>query len=381
MMYDLSFFPVGYFEDVHWEDIINHYGGPDYVEKFQLKNVGCFACPIRCKNFLNVPGVGKGHTTCEPWSGFTGSVWNLDMDVFWKAINLTNRLGLDATETSASIGFLMELYHEGIISEKDTDGIPMKRGGEEAILTTIQKIADREGYGELLAQGQKAAAASFGAAAVEKVDVVKGLAPHPYEFRAYHASALMQAVGHRGDPLPLRGSLIEIDWHNAPEWFQEVAKAQFGSEEAAIPSSYKGKALSAIISEHNQRVADSLGVCSWPYILHVFHDVTKAWELFRLVTGKNWDVDRLLKISERIRNLERMFDVRQGLTRAEDSLPKKFFEKPLAKGKYAGAVLDRAKFEQMKDEYYELRGWDKQSGIPTKEKLAELGLENVAPPV
>ncbi len=381
MMYDLSFFPVGYFEDVHWEDIINHYGGPDYVEKFQLKNVGCFACPIRCKNFLNVPGVGKGHTTCEPWSGFTGSVWNLDMDVFWKAINLTNRLGLDATETSASIGFLMELYHEGIISEKDTDGIPMKRGGEEAILTTIQKIADREGYGDLLAQGQKAAAASFGAAAVEKVDVVKGLAPHPYEFRAYHASALMQAVGHRGDPLPLRGSLIEIDWHNAPEWFQEVAKAQFGSEEAAIPSSYKGKALSTVISEHNQRVADSLGVCSWPYILHVFHDVTKAGELFRVVTGKDWDVDRLLKISERIRNLERMFDVRQGLTRAEDSLPKKFFEKPLAKGKYAGAVLDRAKFEQMKDEYYELRGWDKQNGIPTKEKLAELGLENVVTPV
>ncbi|MGO8820110.1 MAG: aldehyde ferredoxin oxidoreductase family protein [Desulfomonilaceae bacterium] len=377
MMYQLSFFPVGYFEDVHWEEIINSFGGPDYVERFQLKNVGCFGCPVRCKNFLCVPEIGKGFTTCEPWSGYTGSVWNLDMDVFWEAISLSNRLGLDSTETSACIGFLMELYHEGIISEKDTDGIPMKRGGKDAILITIKKIAMREGYGDIFADGQKAAAEHFGPAATEKLDIVKGLAPHPYEFRAYHGAALMQAVGHRGDPLPLRGALIEFEWHNAPEWFQQVAKTQFGSEEAAIPSSYKGKAMSTIISEHNERVADCLGICTWPYTLFIFHDVTKAWEFFKVVTGKDWEIDRALKISERIRNLERMFDVRQGLTRSDDSLPKKFFEKPLSKGKYEGAVLDRDKFEQMKDEYYELRGWDPKTGIPTKEKLSELGLSNL----
>ncbi len=374
VMYQMSFFPVGYYEDVHWEDIINNYGGPGYVEDHQLKNVGCFACPVRCKNFLSVPEIGKGHTTCEPWSGFTGSVWNLDMDVFWKAISFTNRLGLDSTETSACIGLLMELYHEGIISAKDTDGIAMERGSEEAILNTVLKIANREGYGALFAEGQQAAAESFGPAAVEKLDLVKGLAPHPYEFRAYHASALMQAVGHRGDPLPLRGSILEFEWHNAPEWFQQVAKAQFGSEEAAIPASYQGKARSTIISEHDQRIADSLGVCTYPYTLFIFHDATRAWQFFQLVTGKDWDMDRAVTISERIRNLERMFDVRQGLTRADDTLPKKFFEEPLPKGMYERAVLDKNKFEEMKDEYYELRGWDKQTGIPTKEKLEELGL-------
>jgi len=376
MMYSLSFFPVGYFEDVHWQEIIDHFGGPDYVDKYCLKNIGCFNCPVRCKNFLCVPEIGKGFTTCEPWSGFTGSVWNLNMDVFWEATRLTNRMGLDSTETSAAIGFLMELYHEGIITEKDTDGVAMKRGDREAILTTIKKIANREGYGNLLADGQLAAAKAFGPKALEKVDIVKGLAPHPYEFRAFHASALMQAVGHRGDPLPLRGSLLEFEWHNAPEWFQQVAKTQFGSEEAAIPSSYVGKALSAVLSEHNDRAADSLGICTWPWTLFIFHDVSKAHQFFQAVTGKDWDMAYMLKISERIRNLERMFDVRQGLTRADDTLPKKFFETPLSKGKYEGAVLDKAKFEQMKDEYYELRGWDK-NGIPTKEKLTELGL-NVA---
>jgi aldehyde:ferredoxin oxidoreductase len=378
MMYSLSFFPVGYYEDVHWEEIINNYGGPAFIEQFQIKNIGCFNCPVRCKNFLSVPELGKAFVTCEPWSGYTGAIWNLDMKVFWEAVLLSRKMGIDPTEISACIGLLMELYHEGIITEKDTDGVPMERGGREAILTTIKKIGMREGYGDLLAEGQKAFATHIGPEAVEKLDLVKGLAPHPYEFRAYRGSGLMQAVGHRGDPLPLRGSLMEFEWHNAPEWFQEVAKGQFGSEEAAIPTSYVGKARSAIISEHNDRVVDSLGVCTWPWSLFIYQTIEMGTKFFNLVTGKDWSHEQMYEVAERIRNLERMFDVRQGLTREMDILPKKFFEKPLTKGKYEGAVLDREKFEGMKDEYYEQRGWDKATGIPTREKLVELGLEDVA---
>jgi aldehyde:ferredoxin oxidoreductase len=378
MMYQLSFFPVGYFEDVHWQEIIDNYGGPAYVDKHQMKNVGCFACPIRCKNFLHVPEIGKGFTTCEPWSGFTGSVWNLDMNIFWKAIHLTNRMGLDSTETSACIGLLMELHHEGLITEKDTDGIAMERGSEAAIMETVRKLSLREGYGEILAEGQRAFAEKIGPAAVDKLDIVKGLAPHPYEFRAYRGSALMQAVGHRGDPLPLRGSLIEFEWHNAPEWFQETAEKMYGKAGAAIPNAYDGKAVSTIMSEHNNLAIDSMGVCTWPYTLFIFHTIDKAVQMFNLVTGKDWDVDHILGIAERLRNIERLFDVRQGLTRKNDTLPKKFFEKPLSKGKYEGAVIDKDQFEGMKDEYYLLRGWDKQTGAPTKEKIEALGLSDVA---
>jgi aldehyde:ferredoxin oxidoreductase len=378
MMYSLSFFPVGYFEDVHWQEIIDNYGGPAFVEKYQIKNVGCFNCPVRCKNFISVPGHGKAFVTCDPWSSLTGQIWNLDMDVFWDAYIMARKLGLDPAELSASIGLLMELYHDGIITEKETDGIPMERGSREAILAAIEKIGNREGFGDLMAEGQKAFATKIGPEAVEKLDLVKGLAPHPYEFRAYHGSALMQAVGHRGDPLPLRGSLMEFEWHNAPEWFQSVAKEQYGEEEAAIPMAYKGKARAAIVSEHNDRVVDSLGVCTWPYSLFIFQTLDVSAKFFNLVTGKDWSQEDLVKIGERIRNLERMFDVRQGVTRETDILPKKFFEKPLTKGKYEGAVLDREKFEHMKDEYYEGRGWDKTTGIPTREKLVELGLEDVA---
>lgn len=378
MMYQMGFFPVGYFEDVCWEELLENFQAPDYVQKNQLKNMGCFCCPNRCMNFLSVPEIGKGLTSCEPFSGFTGGVWNLDMDVFWEATLLVNKMGIDCTETSASIGLLMELYHDGIITAKDIDGIAMERGSKDAILTTIRKIADREGYGDLLAEGQMAIAEKFGPEAVEKVDLVKGLAPHAYEHRAFKGTGLMQAVGHRGDPLPLRGNLLEVDWHNAPEWFQQVAKEQFGDEEAAIPSSYKGKARSAIISEHMERVADNLGICKWLYGLFIYQDMEMATRIFNLSTGKDWEVSQFLKVSERVRNLERMFDVRQGLRRKDDSLPKKFFEQPLSKGQYKGEVMDKEKFEQMKDEYYELRGWNKETGIPTREKLEELGLGDVA---
>jgi aldehyde:ferredoxin oxidoreductase len=378
MMYQMGFFPVGYFEDVCWEDILEKYAAPKYVEDHQLKNTGCFCCPNRCMNFLSVPGIGKGVTSCEPFSGFTGAVWNLDMDTFWEATLMVNKLGIDCTETSATLGLLMELYHHGIITEKETDGIPMERGSKEAILGIIRKIADREGVGDLLAQGQMAFAETIGPEAVEKVDLVKGLAPHAYEFRSFKGTGLMQAVGHRGDPLPLRGSLLEVDWHHANDWFQQVAGEQFGDPEAAIPTSYKGKARSTVISEHMERVADNLGVCKWLYGLFIYNDVNLITDVFNTVTGKGWDIPQISKVSERIRNLERMFDVRQGVSRKDDSLPKKFFEEPLQKGQYAGEVLDRDKFEAMKDEYYEIRGWDKETGIPTREKLTELGLEDAA---
>jgi aldehyde:ferredoxin oxidoreductase len=378
MMYQMGFFPVGYFEDVCWEDIVEKYAAPAYVEQNQLKNVGCYCCPNRCMNFLSVPELGKGVTSCEPFSGFTGAVWNLDMDVFWEATLLVNKMGMDCTETSASIGLLMELYRDEIITAEDTDGIKMERGSKDAILTTIRKIAAREGYGDLLAQGQMATAEKFGPEAVEKVDMVKGLAPHAYEFRSFKGTGLMQAVGHRGDPLPLRGSLLEVDWHHANDWFQQVAKEQYGDEEAAIPTSYKGKARSAVISEHMERVADNLGICKWLYGLFIFQDVDMAMNVFNLATGKDWELEQLLKVSERVRNLERMFDVRQGLRRKDDSLPKKFFKEPLKNGPYKGEVMDEKKFEQMKDEYYEIRGWDKATGVPSREKLETLGLNDVA---
>lgn len=125
-------------------------------------------------------------------------------------------------------------------------------------------------------------------------------------------------------------------------------------------------------------MADNLGICEWLNGLFIFQDLTIACKAFNLATGMDWPLDRLLQVSERVRNLERMFDVRQGLRRKDDTLPGKLFAQPLESGPYKGEVIDPLKFEAMKDEYYAIRGWDKETGIPTKEKLAELGLESIA---
>jgi len=161
------------------------------------------------------------------------------------------------------------------------------------------------------------------------------------------------------------------------ERLEQTAEKAYGNPGAAKPSSYEGKGASTVSSEHNNLAVDSMGVCTWPYANFVFHTIDRSVRMLQLATGKDWDVAHVLKIAERLRNLERMFDVRQGMNREADTLPKKFFEKPLSKGKYEGAVLDKAKFEGMKDEYYALRGWDPKTGIPTSEKLAELGLSAV----
>ncbi len=376
-MYEKSFFPVGNFEDICWEDIIEANLGQTYVDNYHKKSMGCFCCPNRCMNFYDVPHIGKGITSCEPYSGFTGAVWNLDMDVFWEATQMSNKMGVDCKEVSVCIALAMELYHDHIITEKDTDGVVMERGSKEAILSTIRKIVNREGFGDVLAEGQMAFARQFGPEAMKKVDMTKGLAPHAYEYRAYKGSGLMAAVGHRGDALPLRGSMLELEWNYAPEWFEQVAQEKFGDKEAAIPTSYQRKAYSAVISEHMERVADNLGICKWLYGIMFYHDVDMATKLFNLATGKDWEVDQLLKVSERVRNLERMFDVRQGIRRKDDTLPRKIFEEPLKRGKFKGEVMDEEKFEKMKDEYYELRGWDKETGIPEKETLIALGLNDL----
>jgi aldehyde:ferredoxin oxidoreductase len=376
-MYEKSFFPVGNFEEVCWDELKPELAA-DYVDKYHIKNVGCFCCPNRCMNYYDVPHIGKGVTSCEPYSGFTGAVWNLDMDVFWQATRMVNKMGMDCKETSTCIALAMELYHHKIITEDDTDGIAMERGSKEAILKTIDKIASREGYGDLFAEGQMAFARQFGPAAIEKVDLVKGLSPHAYEYRAFKGTGLMAAVGHRGDPLPLRGSMLELEWTYAPEWFEQVAEENFGDKEAAKPTSYQRKAFSTVLSEHMERVADNLGICKWLYGIMFYHNVEMATRLFNLATGKDWEMERVLEISERVRNLERMFDVRNGLRRESDTLPEKIFKEPLKKGPFKGEVMDKEKFEQMKDEYYEIRGWNKTTGIPTKDKLVELGLDDLA---
>jgi aldehyde:ferredoxin oxidoreductase len=366
----------GNYESGKWDDF-SEIGVEAFFSKHFLRKAGCFGCFMQCKSLIEIPEVGYGLGGCTDFSSFVGTVWNDDLTTMWEAIIQANRLGLDVIETSGVITLLMELYEQGIITTDDTDGIPMEKGSRNAILETIAKIARREGIGDTLALGMGAAAATLDTRAPNYVVDAKGLYPHGYAFHAFEGASLMQAVGN-ADPFPTYGTGVEQRLAMPGPWEEllEEAVELYGSEEAYLPGNYSpAKVRMAIDTEHRSRIPDLFGVCLKPYHQGGEHLTTgRLLDMYQAATGRSVSLEELFTIVERLVNLERLIDAREGLTREHDKLPKRFF-KPLAGGVHDGKALDHEKMERMKEDYYRARGWDTETGLPTEEKLQELGLD------
>ena len=371
----------GNYEDGRWEKF-SRLEPEKFFPKHQIRRGGCFGCPMQCMHVVDIPGSGYGMTFCSPFGSFVGTVWNDDLTTMWEAIILANKYGLDIIETAGVIALLMELYEKGIIGETDTDGIPMKKGSREAILKMVHKIAHCEGIGDILAQGSRHAAEVIGRGASEFVVDVKGLFPHGYQFNAFEGASLMQAVG-GADPFPTYGTGLEIrlSMPGPKEKLLAEAKALFGSEEAYLPGNYSlAKVQMVIDAEHRARVPDILGICI--YVIdgynksspdpHFFYN--RLVELYRAATGRALTRQELFTAAERSVNLERCIDAREGLTRKDDRLPERFF-KSFPGGANQAKALNPEKMEAMKTAYYKSRGWNPETGLPTRAKLQQLGLE------
>lgn len=318
------------------------------------------------------------------FQSFIGNVWNDDLVIMWVAIILANKYGLDAHETAGMIGLLMELYKDGIITAADTDGISFEKGSREAILRTMDKIARREGIGDVLAEGPQRAAEAIDPRAKDYVVAGKGLFPHGYQFQVVEGTSLMQAVS-SGEPFQTYGTGIErtINPRIPDPRLLARARERYGSEDAYLPGNCSpAKVRMGIDAEHRSRVPDLLGVCliSIVYLLKAISDIDFLYDrqaaLLSAAIGRSLTRDDLFQAAERLENLERCIDGRQALTREDDTLPKRFF-KPLDTGVNKGKALDPEKMGQMKTVYYQTRGWDAETGLPTPGKLRELGLEEL----
>lgn len=357
----------GNWEEFDWDkiDAPNFVGGVhEYYREHQIARIGCFACPISRYRVCDDPEAGIGMALCNSLPMFVWRVWNRDFAVVEAACQFCASYGLDTVSTANIISFLMELYHRGIITEKDTDGIPMKRGDKDAILTTIHKIGRQEGYGKLFRDGLMAGAKKIGRGAEEYAMQVKGMEIGLRELRARKATALATAVSPR----------LSEGEYPLQEQNYNVHKAH---AEALDPRSYEGKGEAMIVSIRKYIALDMIGMCR-NIFLRAFEAAGEGLkypaELLSLATGEDYTLDNLFAAADKVHLLERAFDVQRGVRRENDNLPKRMFETSVPGGPFKGEKLDRAKFDKMVGDYYALCGWD-ENGVPKQETFKKLGLE------
>ncbi|MFC1863311.1 aldehyde ferredoxin oxidoreductase family protein [Thermodesulfobacteriota bacterium] len=344
------------------------------VEVQMTRNVGseaCYGCPVGCSQLkLAKTGTYEGILTEGPefetmfsYGGATG-VDNIDAVI--AADRLADELGLDTISSGVTIAFAMELYEKGILTKEDTDGLDLKFGNDEAMLEIIKKMAYREGIGDLLADGSRAAAEKIGKGSEKYAMQVKGLELPAYDVRGAKAHGLNYATSYTGAD------------HCRGYAFQEIFGIPIPREVDRFSVEGKGE-----LTKWNQDIrlatTDAPGMCAFLFDMAVVDIAAQnTASLLEGVTGFSYTPDEILLTGERINNLAHAFNVREGMTRADDTLPDRIMTEPIKGGASKGHFISKEDLDLMLDEYYTARGWDVKTGAPTKEKLDELGLGYVA---
>ncbi len=349
-----------------------------HLEKNITRTRGCWRCPVQCKaelEFKNKRFKGGKAVRPEFESMLSlGSKCGLsDLETLVYLDNLCSQLGLDTISTGNSIAFAMDLYDRGILTLTDTGGLDLFWGNGEAMETLIRQICLCEGFGAILSQGVRNASKLIGRGSVRFAAHVKGLEMsgyHPYNIMG---TALGYAVATRGADFNDIYATLEY------KWLPEKASREFGTPEAVNLQSIKGKALLIRQAMIVGVVLDSLGLCKVPALCLICRfDLESEAELVSTLTGQPISGTELFRIGERILNLERLFNLRQGAGSEADRLPDMFFEKEYNSERKSSNPQEW--MEPMKQDFYHLMGWNEE-GIPTGGKLEELGLSPEAYPV
>jgi aldehyde:ferredoxin oxidoreductase len=344
------------------------------VEIQETRIVGaeaCYNCPVGCSQIkLAKTGSYAGTLTegpeFETMFSFGGATGVENFDAVIAADRLADELGLDTISSGVTIAFAMELYEKGILSKEDTGGLELNFGNDEAMLAIIQQMAYREGIGDLLADGTKAAAEKIGKGSEKYAMHVKGLELPAYDVRGAKAHGLGYATSFTGAD------------HCRGYAFQEIFGTPVPREVDRFAVEGKGE-----LTKWNQDIrtatTDAPTMCAFLLDMAVVDIATEnTAALMEAVTGLKLTPEKVMQVGERINNLARAFNVREGFTRADDTLPERLLTEPLKAGASKGHFISRAELAQMLDEYYAARGWDVKTGAPTSEKLSELGLDYVA---
>ncbi|MEJ2100417.1 MAG: aldehyde ferredoxin oxidoreductase family protein [Desulfobacterales bacterium] len=340
----------------------------DAIIAYQSRKYGCANCPIACGGIFNVTGgkypVGETHKPEYETIGAFGTMCMCDdFESIIKLNDICNRSGLDTISAGTTLAFAMECFENGIITESDTDGIKLTWGNAEAMIAILQKMITREGFGDILADGVKVAAAKIGHDADKFAIHVGGQEP------GLHNALFLpsRGTGFVCDPTPGRHTaapMARID--GGPGQFAPYPELKIGQFEKYT---YTGKGpISATASKYLQ-VGSSAGICIMPMM---FFGNFPLIEFFNAVTGWDLDAEKVLTTGARIQTLRHCFNLREGIRPSDVRLPKRMAgDPPQAEGPVAGVTLD---MDSLAREYRQAMGWDPDSGRPNAETLDELGL-------
>ncbi len=357
--------PVKYWTQGEFEDAYN-ISGSSMRETILVRNRRCYACPIGCGRVINVkegpyqtPGEVEG-PEYETVAGFGSLLLNKNLESIARINYVCNDLGLDTISSSVVIALLHYLTEKGKITTKEVDGIELKWGDPEAVFTLLRKIAFREGVGDVLAEGATFVGKTFHANP-DEVATVDGLEITYHDVRSCFGMAIAYAASPRGPD------------HNALDMYQTCLGQPF--PELGIPSPDQWDE-STEMTDACARLQDYRAFYS-SVVMCVFCNPppSSVGRLLTLATGWEINIAEIKKMGERILNMKRLFNVKMGLTADWDRLPA-IVTDPVSEGGAAGRSPD---WKKMLKQFYEFRKWDPVTGIPTKEKIEELGLPSPFP--
>ncbi len=368
---------------------------PERIDEIALETMGpyhmvsCFGCQVHCRAQYKIPSgpyAGKYDEGPEYTSqgAFGGEPDCKKAETILTGNHLVNQYGMDNLETGSIISWAMELYELGILTNKETENLDLSFGNDEALLEMIHRICFRKGWlGDTLADGGIAASEKIGKKSFDYLIQVKGMNNLHSDERATPSLALNIATASRGsDHLRSRPA---IDLYHLPE---NVLRKIYGSpvpypgKFSSDHTSYVGKAWMVFWQENCYMAVDCLGICKYHTLfLGATHPSFEDWpKVIYYNTGLEMTPREIWDIAERCNNIERLFNLREGLERNDlkkgDMLNHRYFDEPCTRGApdVIGAKIDKKKFIKMIDEFYESHGWDK-NGVPTAETLKRLGLD------
>ncbi len=343
-------------------DLTDEVSGEAMYSGHFVKNAHCANCTIGCEKILTVgDGSRKSTGRMEYESAFAlGPLVGVgDRETIIRASHYCDAAGMDTISAGGTIAWAMECFERGILTLEDTDGLDLRFGNADVLLPCLEAIATRSGkLGQLLSEGSRVASETVGQGSEEWAMHVKGLEMPGYEPRSLQTMALALAVSTRG-ACHNRSSAYEADFSN------RVNRMEADTERGRITAD--GEDFSAVL--------DSLIWCK--FLRKAFDDFwAESADSLNLITG--WDVqpDELKKAGERINNLKKQFNLREGWARDDDTLPERVLREPLPDGAAAGAGLTEEDLQMMVSAYYQARGWNPDGTIPIS-KLLELEIEDI----